>query len=217
MNHQKVYDAIIQKAKSKNRIKLTKTHLNYVYYEKHHIIPRCLSGTDDKDNLVLLTAREHYLCHKLLTYIHKGNYKIMAAFHRMTFDKKNKHYISSMDYKYAKELKAITPISKEQKEKIRKKLKGRKLSKETCKKMSNSKKGIPVGKGRKLSKEHIINRSLAQRGRKNTIESNEKIIQNMLKTPKILCEHCNKTFYPWGLAIHKKSKKYIDNIKIKVE
>ena len=41
-----------------------KTKTNY--YEKHHIIPHSLNGSDEKKNLVLLTAKEHYLCHWLL-------------------------------------------------------------------------------------------------------------------------------------------------------
>jgi hypothetical protein len=36
------------------------------YQEKHHIIPKSLGGTDAHDNLVKLTAREHYVCHRLL-------------------------------------------------------------------------------------------------------------------------------------------------------
>ena len=37
------------------------------YKEKHHIIPKSLGGSDTKENLVYLTAREHFLCHWLLT------------------------------------------------------------------------------------------------------------------------------------------------------
>lgn len=37
------------------------------YKENHHIIPRSLGGSDSKDNLVSLTAREHFICHLLLT------------------------------------------------------------------------------------------------------------------------------------------------------
>ena len=144
MNHQKVYDNIIEKAKSENRIK----H-NGAYYENHHINPRCLGGNDNKENLVLLTAKEHYLCHKLLTYIYKGNNKIANAFHRMTFDKHGKHNISSRDYVYAKWLRSNIPQKshydtwlekygeeeakkrhKEKKEKIKKTMTGVKYSKE---------------------------------------------------------------------------------------
>jgi len=41
----------------------------------------------------ILTVREHFVCHKLLTYIHKGNYKIYHTFHLMTF--MNKKYLKS--------------------------------------------------------------------------------------------------------------------------
>jgi hypothetical protein len=37
------------------------------YKERHHIIPRCMGGSDDHDNLVDLTARQHFVCHLLLT------------------------------------------------------------------------------------------------------------------------------------------------------
>lgn len=37
------------------------------YTEKHHIIPKSLGGTNQKENLVALTAREHFVCHLLLT------------------------------------------------------------------------------------------------------------------------------------------------------
>lgn len=37
------------------------------YKEKHHIIPQSLGGSNDNSNLVHLTAREHFICHWLLT------------------------------------------------------------------------------------------------------------------------------------------------------
>lgn len=36
------------------------------YFEKHHVVPRSLGGTDDESNLVKLTAREHVIAHMLL-------------------------------------------------------------------------------------------------------------------------------------------------------
>lgn len=42
------------------------------YVERHHIIPRSLGGPDTRDNLVDLTAREHYICHLLLTHMTQG-------------------------------------------------------------------------------------------------------------------------------------------------
>jgi len=104
MDHKKIYNAIIEKAISENRIKRKKSDKNYIYYENHHIKPRCLGGKNVKENFVLLTAREHFICHKLLTYIYPGNYKIIHAFHLMTFMNKRKYGITSRDYAYAIEL-----------------------------------------------------------------------------------------------------------------
>lgn len=56
--------------------KYTKTYFQIVdrardrvlseYTERHHIIPRSLGGSDDPENLVNLTPREHFICHLLL-------------------------------------------------------------------------------------------------------------------------------------------------------
>jgi len=45
------------------------------YKEKHHIIPKSLGGADDMSNLVVLTAREHFICHWLLVKCTSGNAK----------------------------------------------------------------------------------------------------------------------------------------------
>ena len=45
------------------------------YKERHHIIPRSLGGPDTKENLVDLTAREHFICHWLLVKIYSGEAK----------------------------------------------------------------------------------------------------------------------------------------------
>lgn len=45
------------------------------YAEKHHIIPKSLGGADTKDNIVHLTAREHFIAHWLLTKMTDGNHR----------------------------------------------------------------------------------------------------------------------------------------------
>lgn len=50
------------------------------YKETHHIIPRSMGGDDSSDNLVDLTAREHFICHKLLVRMTKGESKGKMAF-----------------------------------------------------------------------------------------------------------------------------------------
>lgn len=42
------------------------------YTETHHIIPQSLGGSNDKHNLVELTAREHFICHWLLIKMTEG-------------------------------------------------------------------------------------------------------------------------------------------------
>lgn len=45
------------------------------YTEKHHIIPKSLGGSNKQTNLVKLTAREHFICHWLLTKMVDGDAK----------------------------------------------------------------------------------------------------------------------------------------------
>jgi len=61
----RIYYAIIQHAQA--RVKPE------TYTENHHIIPKSLGGSNSKDNLVALTAREHFVCHLLLTKMTEGN------------------------------------------------------------------------------------------------------------------------------------------------
>ena len=61
MNYIRHYDILVTRAK--NRILETHT-------ETHHIIPKCLGGTDNKDNLVELTPEEHFVAHQLLVKIY---------------------------------------------------------------------------------------------------------------------------------------------------
>jgi len=55
------------------------------YMERHHIIPRSLGGKDTKENMVWLSASDHFECHKLLTTITEGinKTKMWSALWRM--------------------------------------------------------------------------------------------------------------------------------------
>ena len=70
MNYQKIYDTLVRRGQ--NRILEG-------YSEKHHIVPRCLGGTDEASNLVSLTPEEHYLCHLLLVKIYPNNIRLVKA------------------------------------------------------------------------------------------------------------------------------------------
>ena len=87
--YSKWYNSIIDNAQKRNWNKVD------FYVEKHHIVPRCLGGTDDKNNLVTLTAREHFICHLLLTKITSGQekYKMISAYSKMfSSGKDNQRY-----------------------------------------------------------------------------------------------------------------------------
>jgi hypothetical protein len=70
MNYQLHYDKLIERAKNRSLS---------CYLEKHHIIPRCLGGSNDKENLVDLTPEEHYIAHQLLVKINPDNKKLLNA------------------------------------------------------------------------------------------------------------------------------------------
>jgi hypothetical protein len=59
------------------------------YTESHHIIPESLGGANTSENLVDLTAREHFLCHWLLVKTTTGedHYKMLNALRMMRAEK----------------------------------------------------------------------------------------------------------------------------------
>ena len=70
MNYRRIYETLI--TRSKNR-------MISGYVEIHHILPRCMGGSDDADNLATLTAREHYLAHQLLVKMYPKEHGLVKA------------------------------------------------------------------------------------------------------------------------------------------
>ena len=95
MNYTAIYDNLIN-SRSNQPI------LKEQYYEKHHIIPRCLGGSDDSNNIVMLTAREHFLAHYLLTKIYPKEYKLFYALLCMIRDPHSNRKDTSRVYEIAK-------------------------------------------------------------------------------------------------------------------
>jgi len=69
MNYETKYCSLVETRKKLNRKR------KEGYYEAHHIIPKCIGGDNSKDNLVLLTPKEHYIAHLLLTKMYEGKVK----------------------------------------------------------------------------------------------------------------------------------------------
>ena len=75
MDYVKLYDKLVTMAKNRT--------LSLGYYEEHHIVPKCMGGTNDVDNLVFLSAREHFIAHQLLIKIYPNNYSLIKAANMM--------------------------------------------------------------------------------------------------------------------------------------
>ena len=61
-------------------------------HERHHIVPRSLGGTDDKENITFITAREHFVCHWLLIKIYpvgEAHWKMLNALRMMRAENPN--------------------------------------------------------------------------------------------------------------------------------
>ena len=108
MNYQWHYDRLIETRKSRQRIV-------ECYYEKHHITMRSMGGDNSIENLVYLTAREHFLAHWLLWMIYKpigGKFARSAAFafSMMNRSRKNqsRKILSAREYSFIREALSIT-------------------------------------------------------------------------------------------------------------
>ena len=104
MNYSKIYGVIIENARGSPR------NRKLGYFEKHHIIPKCLGGDNSKGNLVFLTAKEHYVCHHILTKMY-GASKLQFAFWAMSNqlggDVVREYRITSSTYHHARKRFAV--------------------------------------------------------------------------------------------------------------
>lgn len=138
-----------------------------IYFEKHHIIPRCLlkhktrfknesrwskySLINKPWNVVLLTAKEHYVAHHLLTKIKVsnkiGHQKLCNAFLAMCLDKTHNRKINSSQYETIRKIVKETGLTEEHKMKISSSHIGKKKSKESIEKGRITKKKTTKGSG----------------------------------------------------------------------
>lgn len=199
------YYDIINNAKSRNikNKKEAKTVIGYA--EKHHIIPKSLKGLDVKENLVFLKAREHLICHMLLTkmVIGQDKIKMQYALGRMLHIENVKFgnfQIKSRTYQYIRmqvaEAASKTHIGKKDSEetclKKSKALKGRSSP---TKGMPAWNRGIPMTQeAKEKSSKKLSNRIPWNKGIPANEETNEKrrIKLSGIPKEKIMCPHCNK-------------------------
>lgn len=144
------------------------------YTERHHILPKSLGGDDSKENIVRLTARDHFFAHMLLAKIHGGPMNI--ALWRMSQPKsqgrKERGVITSRQFStirnnFAKEISGRLKGKKRPDyigEKISKKLKGRIFTEEWKRNMSRARIGKKMPE---FTEEWRRNMALAKIGEKN--------------------------------------------------
>lgn len=92
----KWYVSLVESRKQLDRKFITNCGL-----EKHHIIPKSLGGNNGKDNIVVLTPKEHCLAHILLTKMYTGTAKGKMCYALIALSKaRNKHRakITSREY-----------------------------------------------------------------------------------------------------------------------
>lgn len=91
MDYAKLYTALVSHRKTNILLKSKD-----LYTENHHIIPRCLGGSNKIENLVRLTGREHYIAHRFLSKIYPNNIRLTMA--ALFMSRRRNNYISSKEY-----------------------------------------------------------------------------------------------------------------------
>lgn len=203
-----IYNSIIERAKSRENL--------LGYTERHHILPRSIGGTDDADNIVVLTAREHFIAHMCLARFTTGKDKAKmitaARYMAVVADKNpNQQRYTSRLYEIAK------------RDYVENVLKGHPVwyseknwSEETNRKRSEAMKGTRTGTdnpffGQKHTEETKELISKLHKGKPKPPRTPEQI-ENYKKAalarkPYKKTECCGRMWDPGNLARHRKSGK----------
>jgi hypothetical protein len=201
------YNSIIANAKARTLVD--------EYTERHHIIPKSLGGDNSKENLVKLTAREHFICHWLLikmisnkVLLHKMQFALNSF--RRTSKNQHRHILSSRQYETVRKQVSIARSQsqlgntfalgfKQSPETIAKRvakvtgMKKKKWSAGQCKRLSDATKGKPKPLG---FAEQVSARRKGMpsplKGRKVGPYPEERKQKLRIPKKKLTCPHCNK-------------------------
>jgi len=199
MDYKKIYDSLMNSRLEvkNNRIKDKK---NGIYFEGHHIIPKSKGGSGtstrpkNNQNIVLLTAREHFLAHWLLWRIYRDRSSALA-FHKMMSSTKYQQRInSSRGYEEARLAFRETNLGNQYG-----KGRTRIVSEEQKKKQSELMKGRYIGDKnpfyKKTHSETTIQKIKNAASRRDDIWR-QKQRESRKKIPKKECEYCKKQLDP---------------------
>lgn len=173
------------------------------YTELHHIIPQSMGGSNDKENLVELTAREHFICHWLLIKMTEGDDRSKMLYALKGMKAENKHqqryhtkitarvyetYRIENSINHSKVMKAknLVPwnkggveITDEHRENLQNAARNRKI--DPIKQAEGQQKRIAKVTGRKDSDEAKLKKSLALKGKPKGPMSEEEKIKRSVK------------------------------------
>lgn len=175
------------------------------YHERHHIIPKCMDGSNDKDNLIDLFAHEHFEAHRLLALENPDNYKLTYAWKSMSVlykDSMDRYVLTPSEYEEMKKAFSIALSNKQQGQKRSDEAKmnmsknhadvsgknnpryGKPVSEETRKKISEANKNPSEETRKKIGDAH--------RGTKHTDETKAKMSEKRrgVNHPNIVRVYC---------------------------
>lgn len=180
MDYKKHYETLIHRAQNRSI-------LPDVYFEKHHIIPKCIGGTDDSENIVKLFPEEHYVAHQLLVKIYPNERSLVYAAHMMGNTRKGNKSYGWLRSKFAI-LRSGTPHSEETKRKISNIHRGRtgpKMPETTRRAIRNANIGKPSKlKGVSRSRESVEKMIISNKDRYESWKGKP------MET--VQCPHCHK-------------------------
>ena len=86
------------------------------YCERHHIVPKCMGGEpktlswERHPNVVWLTAKEHFIAHKLLAVENPTDDRLVSAFKRMCYTKRAPYekIVTPQDYELVRRLFSVS-------------------------------------------------------------------------------------------------------------
>jgi len=210
MNYEKIYNRIIEKAKSDVERRIAHKKQGG-YYEGHHIVPKCLGGSNEKENLVLLTAKEHFICHRLLCEIFTNEPKLKYALWMMcNIENRNqtRYTVSSRIYER---------IKSEHSNFISSSMKGKVPWNKGVPQTEETKKKISVGnKGKKMPREAVERAKQLRKGYIHSEETRKKISEkNTGKTRSEEFKDNLSKLYK-GRSPHNKGKSHTEDSKKRI-
>lgn len=169
MDYRKHYNFLIERAKIRDIIE---------YTEVHHIIPRCLGGSDKKNNLVKLTPEEHYVAHQLLVKIYPDNAGLVCAAFMMGSSRINNKMYGRLRRRHAEKISSLLSgksKSAEHRKKLSITMKGKISPKIGCKHTDETKQKISNAlKGKIPDDSTRLKMSISQKGKERSIKDNLK-------------------------------------------